>query len=427
MINKVPSRIFLYNTVQYVELMKEKFDKKETCKVRIMSLALPLFQLKATLWSAVSTVMSAPWACIHLSAGLLRIFLDPNIIAFKLLSTLMLLTPSMTDVVKLAIKTAKHAANILCAPLMAIASPTLFFKYYSLERIKSKTPTASEKSNPTGFDDIVGMEKEKQIMQPMLATLSNPKTAKEFGLGLPSGVIFHGAPGCGKSFFAAKFIEELEKQTSKTVTCHRFSADKKSKYSHETSNIIAALFEQAAKDAAKNDSISVIMIEEIDTIIPAESTHDHLKEERGTFLTALEHAAKRNVFVMGTTNYLETIDKAVRRPGRFDFTIEITPPDQPMVQSLLTNFFKACPLENIDLAALAQRLEGCSTAQIKSFAEQACRIALVKTLESRKQNPQAPKSPITQEMLDGINIAKSPESKQPSMAALIAALRETPA
>ena len=227
-----------------------------------------------------------------------------------------------------------------------------------------------------GFQRIVGMEEiKKRLYDDVIFPFYHAKQYKKFNLSLPSGILFYGPPGCGKTFFVERLAEELNMNYMKVD-----HADLASPYIHETVSKISKMFE-----AAEGAAPCLLFIDELDSIVQSrddmggDSIYKH--EEVNEFLLHLENASKNGVLVVGTTNHLEKIDRAIMRSGRFDLKIYIGPPDELARESLFVSELKHIPCaKDIDVLALARLTEDYTSADIVSIVKVAAREAVANGL-----------------------------------------------
>src|SRR5262249_17713761 len=202
----------------------------------------------------------------------------------------------------------------------------------------------------------------------------NPRLYRQYRLAVPNGILFYGPTGCGKTYVAKCLAAELGWHFH---YCR--PSDVASPYIHDTVRKIREVFATAIQNEP-----SWIFLDEFDAFVPARSElggYQHYKaEEVNEFLTNLEGCAERNVLVVAATNEPEKIDPAVRRSGRFDKLIYIPPPDAEARQAMLDFHLAGRPVAaEIDTATVAAVLDGYSSSDIKLLADEAARIALLRT------------------------------------------------
>lgn len=171
---------------------------------------------------------------------------------------------------------------------------------------------------------------------------------------LPRGVIFHGPPGTGKTFFA-KGIATALNATVIVVS----GPELKSKWVGESEENLRQIFRKARQAAP-----SVIVFDEIDAFAHARGTYQGSGVEHSMvnqLLSEMDGFRKNEmVFIVGTTNFLESLDSALLRPGRFEFLIEIPAPDQEDRKAILEIYNRKMNLGLKDehIAHLVRRTEG---------------------------------------------------------------------
>ncbi|MBX2803529.1 MAG: AAA family ATPase [Myxococcales bacterium] len=177
--------------------------------------------------------------------------------------------------------------------------------------------------------DIAGYDLVKERLSDELITLiqrwdasSAPEQMATIESLLPRGVIFHGPPGTGKTLFA-KAIATAINATVLIVS----GPELKSKWVGESEANLRAVFRKARRAAP-----SVIVFDELDAFASARGTYSGSGVEHSMvnqLLTEMDgFRSNEMVFVVGTTNFLESVDAALLRPGRFEFLIEVPAPDE---------------------------------------------------------------------------------------------------
>ena len=151
-------------------------------------------------------------------------------------------------------------------------------------------------------------------------------------------------------------------------------SDLASIYVHGGQQLIGKMFKSARENAP-----SILFIDELDALAPSRDGFDvghHYQAEVNELLVQLNECSKKGILVIGATNFLSNIDKAVQRPGRLDKKIFIGPPDFEARNELLHIFLKDRPLGKIDWIKLAEETEIYTCAEIEELANEAARIAL---------------------------------------------------
>lgn len=232
-------------------------------------------------------------------------------------------------------------------------------------RQRAKSGVKSRSGDKKGFADVAGMEDLKEMFRKrVLFVIENPKTAKEYRLSMPNGILLFGPPGCGKTFVAEKFAEEANMNF---ITVK--ASDLGSSYMHATQNNIAKLFAKAKKDAP-----TVLFFDELDALVPnrMDMHSENMAGEVNEFLTHMNNCADSGVFVIGTTNCPEKIDPAVLRTGRIDRIIYVPLPDTPARKEIFRLELEGRKHDKeIDYDLLAQKTEGYVASDI-SFIVKEC-------------------------------------------------------
>lgn len=232
-----------------------------------------------------------------------------------------------------------------------------------------------------GFQRVAGMDDIKQrIYTDVIFPFYHAKQYKKFNLSLPNGILLYGPPGCGKTFFIERLAEELGMNYIRVS-----HSDLASPYIHETVAKISEMFE-----AAKANAPCLLFIDELEGIVPSRDDMGgnalYKHEEVNEFLLHLNNASANGVLVIGATNYLEQIDAAVLRSGRFDLKIYIAPPDDKAREALFLSELKRIPHEkDIDISALVALTDNYASSDIVSIVKQAARETIAQGLKRVNQ------------------------------------------
>lgn len=219
-----------------------------------------------------------------------------------------------------------------------------------------------------GFVDVAGMtEIKEQLQSDVIDLLKDPVMAQDLGLSLPNGLLFYGPPGCGKTYFAEKFAEELGCKYL-YIKC----SDIASPYIHGGQSRIAEVFENA-----KNNTPCLIFFDEIDAMLMDRKYHNNVSEsgEVNEFLTQLNNCGKRGIIAIGATNKPDQLDPAVLRAGRLEYKYYIPLPDrQTRAEIFEINLKNRKKSDVIDYYLLADKTEGFISADIKLIVDKAARL-----------------------------------------------------
>lgn len=184
-----------------------------------------------------------------------------------------------------------------------------------------------EKKVGKGFNAIAGLDELKSEMQrSVIDVLQNPEKSARYGAKIPNGMVLYGPPGCGKTFFAKHFAEEVDFNFV-IVT----PSSLKSRYVNATQENIAKMFEEAEKNAP-----TIIFIDEINELLPNRDSdaHEMSKSAVNEMLAQMDRTGEKGVFVIGATNYPDTIDPAMLRSGRLEKLFFLPPPDAKLRKTL---------------------------------------------------------------------------------------------
>jgi transitional endoplasmic reticulum ATPase len=230
-----------------------------------------------------------------------------------------------------------------------------------------------------GFECIAGMDALKRLLiADVINPLKHPENFKKFKVSIPNGIILFGPPGCGKTFIIRKLAEELQYNFYEVK-----HSDLATPYIHGSVSNIGKVF-----TIAKENAPCVLFFDEISGLIPNRKTlqdnSSYKEEEIDEFLIQLNDAADKRILVVGATNYIDRLDPAAIRPGRFDKKIYVPPPDFEARKALFKMGLSNRPFDkNIDFGHLAEMADGFTCADIiEDIVESAARAAanLNKTL-----------------------------------------------
>jgi len=231
--------------------------------------------------------------------------------------------------------------------------------------------SSGDKKSGITYEQVGGLRSEIKIMREIVELpLRHPELFSRLGIEPHSGILLYGPPGCGKTLLAKVLASESD--------ANMFSINGPeimNKYYGETEAKLRDIFKEA-----KENSPSIIFIDEIDAIAPKreEAYGDVEKRVVAQLLALMDGLTDRgNVIVLGATNRPDSVDPALRRPGRFDREIEISVPNADGRLEVLQIHTRGMPIaEDVELKILASELHGYTGADMKSL----CREAAMKSI-----------------------------------------------
>jgi len=223
------------------------------------------------------------------------------------------------------------------------------------------------------YEDIGGLGPQTQRIREMIELpLRHPQIFERLGIDPPKGVLLHGPPGTGKTLIARAVAHETEAYFTSLS-----GAEVMGKFYGESEARLRSVFEDAQSHAP-----AIIFIDEIDAIAPKREEMGGEKQvERrvvAQLLSLLDGLESRGqVIVIGATNIPNTLDPALRRPGRFDREISISIPDKNGRLEILQIHTRGMPLvKNVSLEKLAEITHGFVGADLEALAREAAMSAL---------------------------------------------------
>ncbi len=262
---------------------------------------------------------------------------------------------------------AQHFSVAQTVPLGAVLiGPATTF------RIQGEPAVPQERGAIT-YEDIGGLHREiRRIREMIELPLKYPEVFERLGIDPPKGVLLNGPPGCGKTLIARAVAHETSAHF-----IHINGPEVIHKFYGQSEEHLRTIFEDARRHAP-----AIIFIDEIDAIAPKrEEMHGDRQVERrvvAQLLALMDGLQSRgNVIVIAATNIPNTLDPALRRPGRFDREITIAVPDRDGRREILQIHTRGMPLaEGVDLDRLAAITHGFVGADLEALAREAAMIAL---------------------------------------------------
>ncbi|HSD07654.1 AAA family ATPase [Flavobacterium sp.] len=233
-----------------------------------------------------------------------------------------------------------------------------------------KKKTFSSVAKGKGFNAIAGMQDLKnQLQVDVIDALRNPEEYEKYGVTIPNGMLLFGPPGCGKTFFAKHFAEEVG---------FNFMLIKpsslKSRYVNATQENIAKMFEEAEENVP-----TIIFIDEMNELVPSRDSdaHEMSKSAVNEMLAQMDRTGEKGIFIIGATNYPHMIDPAILRAGRLDKKFYLSPPDFEARKAMFEMYLNSRPTDfGIDYEKLANLSDNFVAADIELLVNDASRNAL---------------------------------------------------
>ncbi|MFE9845737.1 ATP-dependent zinc metalloprotease FtsH [Streptomyces goshikiensis] len=226
----------------------------------------------------------------------------------------------------------------------------------------------------TTFEDVAGIDEVKGELNDVVDFLRNPQRYQRLGARMPGGVLLAGAPGTGKTLLARAVAGE--------AGVPFFSASA-SEFIEMIVGVGASrvreLFAEARKVAP-----AIVFIDEIDTIGrvrgggAALGGHDEREQTLNQILTEMDgFSGSEGVVVLAATNRPDVLDPALTRPGRFDRTVAVSPPDRSGREAILRIHTRDIPLApDADLEQVARTTPGMTGADLANLANEAALLAV---------------------------------------------------
>ncbi len=255
--------------------------------------------------------------------------------------------------------------------------------------------------------DVAGMHDVKERLEvAVFGPARRPELAAAFGRLGRGGLMLWGPPGCGKTFLARAVAGHLGVSFGSVgieAVLDRWLGS--------SERNLAALFR-----AAREDQPCVLFLDEVDAIGQRRSRlrSEHLRTVMSQLLVELDGVDRDNtgVFVIAATNLPWDVDPALRRPGRFDRTVFVPPPDATARAQILVDRLADVPLGEVDVPAIVARTEAFSGADMAHVGDTAAELALAASIASDDVVP-----------VDQAHLREAVDQVAPSIADWIASAR----
>ena len=244
-------------------------------------------------------------------------------------------------------------------------------KNMTFGKSKARLVNAGEKNRVT-FDDVAGVDEEKEELQEIVEFLKNPKKFTDMGARIPKGVLLVGQPGTGKTLLAKAVAGEAG------VPFYSISgSDFVEMFVGVGASRVRDLFEQAKKNAP-----CIIFIDEIDAVGRKRGAglgggHDEREQTLNQLLVEMDgFSDNEGVIILAATNRPDVLDKALLRAGRFDRQIVVGSPDVKAREQILEVHARKKKLaDDVDLKVIAKNTSGFAGADLENVLNEAALLA----------------------------------------------------
>ncbi len=249
-------------------------------------------------------------------------------------------------------------------------------KTMSFGKSRARMMNPTDKNKVT-FDDVAGVDEEKEELEEIVEFLKNPKKFTDMGARIPKGVLLVGQPGTGKTLLAKAVAGEAG------VPFFIISgSDFVEMFVGVGASRVRDLFDEAKKKAP-----CIVFIDEIDAVGRQRGAglgggHDEREQTLNQLLVEMDgFSANEGVIVLAATNRPDVLDKALLRPGRFDRQIVVSSPDVKAREQILEVHSRKKKLSiDVDLKTIAKNTSGFSGADLENVLNEAALLAARRNL-----------------------------------------------
>ena len=243
----------------------------------------------------------------------------------------------------------------------------------SAEPVEGLTLDSETESVTVTYEDVGGLDDElAQVREMVELPMTCPELFRKVKIDPPRGLLLHGPPGTGKTLITRAVAGEVDAFLT-TISGPEIA----SAHFGESEERLREIFDEAEANAP-----AIVFVDEVDAIAPKrEESGDVERRVVAQLLSLLDGLeARGQVVVIGTTNRIDAIDPALRRPGRFDRELEIGVPDGDGRKEILGIHTRGMPLaENIDLDTYAENTHGFVGADIENLVKEGAMCAIRRT------------------------------------------------
>ena len=231
----------------------------------------------------------------------------------------------------------------------------------------------NEQSNKVTFNDVAGLDEEKEEVSELIDFLKNPKKFQRLGARIPKGVLLVGPPGTGKTLLARAVAGEAN------VPFYYISGS-------EFVELFVGVGASRVRDMfkqAKHNAPCLIFIDEIDAVGRQRGAglgggHDEREQTLNQLLTEMDgFGANEGIIIIAATNRPDVLDPALLRPGRFDRQVQVNLPDAKGREEILQVHAKGKTFaKGVELKHISERTVGFSGADLENLLNEAALLAV---------------------------------------------------
>ena len=266
--------------------------------------------------------------------------------------------------------------SYIMSVLPTVIMVALFIMIFKMQGLgdKGEVYDDTERKTKITFDDIAGLDEEKEELKEIVEFLKQPKKFTEMGAKIPKGVLLYGKPGTGKTLIAKAIAGEADVP---------FISMSGSEFIEMFAGLGASRVRKLF-DKARKLSPCIVFIDEIDAIGSRRTSNSGAESENNQTLNQLlvemdGFSSEETIIVLAATNRPEMLDKALLRPGRFDRQVTIPAPDLTGREAILKIHAKDKKLaDDVSLYSIAEDTAGFTGAELANILNEAAIIATKK-------------------------------------------------